>query len=303
MTDTKPLSIAVVGPGAIGGTVAAWLSRSSLVGDLTLCARSPLDRLSVETPDGGRIEATPRVLTSPDQVEGPVDWVLVATKAYDVEAAAAWLKPLLGPHSRLAVLQNGVEHVERFAPFVPADRILPVIVDLPAEREGPGLIRHRRHGTLTLPTGQMGEAFAALFDEQPLRPILTEDFLTAAWTKLALNCAGAVCALTGQPSGVVASPGMAELMHGMAAECVAVGRAVGADLGDDLPDWVVERTRASPADSVNSLLGDRFAGRPMEWDARNAVIARIGARHGVPAPLNAMAATLLSGMGWSLPAA
>lgn len=302
MTDARPLSVAVVGPGAIGGTVAAWLSRSPLVGELTLCARSPLDRLSVETPDGGRIEATPRVLTAPDQVEGPVDWVLVATKAYDVASAAAWLKPLMGPESRLAVLQNGVEHVERFAPFVPEDRILPVIVDIPAEREGPGLIRHRRNGTLTIPAGEPGEAFAALFREEALGPVLTDDFLTAAWTKLALNCAGAVCALTGHPSGVVASPGMAELMRGMAAECVAVGQALGADLADDLPDWVVERTRASPADSVNSLLGDRLAGRPMEWDARNAVIARLGARHDVAAPLNAMAATLLSATGWSLAA-
>lgn len=300
MTDARPLSIAVVGPGAIGGTVAAWLSRSPLVGELILCARSPLERLSVETPDGGRIEATPRVLTSSDEVENPVDWVLVATKTYDVAGAAAWLKPLMGPDSRLAVLQNGVEHVERFAPFAPADRILPVIVDLPAEREGPGLIRHRRNGTLTVPTGEAGEAFAALFREEALNPVLTDDFLTAAWTKLALNCAGAVSALTGQPSGVVASPGVAELMHGMAAECVAVGRALGADLADDLPDWVVERTQASPPDSVNSLYGDRLAGRPMEWDARNAVIARLGEPLGVPTPLNAMAATLLSAMGGGL---
>lgn len=300
MIDATPISVAVVGPGAIGGTVAAWLSRSPLVGRLILCARSPLERLSVETPDGGRIGATPMVLTSPDQVEGPVDWVLVATKTYDVAGAAVWLKPLMGPDSRLAVLQNGVEHVERFAPFVPADRILPVIVDVPAEREGPGMIRHRRNGTLTVPKGEAGEAFAALFREEALRPVLTDDFITAAWTKLALNCAGAVCALTGQPSGVVASPGVAELMRGMAAECVAVGRALGADLGDDLPGWVVERTRASPPDSVNSLYGDRLAGRSMEWDARNAVIARLGEPLGVPTPLNAMAATLLSAMGWSL---
>lgn len=296
MTNARLLSIAVVGPGAIGGTVAAWLSRSPLVGELTLCARSPLEGLTVETPDGERIEATPRVVTSPDQLTEAVDWVLVATKAYDVAGAAAWLKPLMGPKSRLAVLQNGVEHAERFAPFVHPDRILPVIVDVPAERDGPGFIRHRRNGTLTVPTGEAGEAFAALFREDELRPVLTDDFLTAAWTKLALNCAGAVCALTGQPSRVVVAPGVAELMRGMAAECVAVGRALGADLGDDLPDWVVERTRASPPDSVNSLYGDRLAGRPMEWDARNAVIARLGQPLGVPAPLNAMAATLLSAM-------
>jgi len=288
------LSVAVVGPGAIGGTVAAWLSRSPLVGSLTLCARSPLATLSVSTPDGGLIEATPRIVTSPDQIEGPVDWVLVATKAYDVEAASAWLKPLMGPESRLAVLQNGVEHVERFAPFVAAERILPVIVDIPAERDGPGVIRHRRNGTLSIPAGEAGEAFAALFAEEALTPVLSDDFITAAWTKLALNAAGAVCALTSLPAGVVARDGVAELMRGMAAECLAVGRAEGATLPDDLPDWVVGRTRASPPDSVNSLLGDRLAGRRMEWDARNAVVGRIGRRHGIAAPLNDMAATILS---------
>jgi 2-dehydropantoate 2-reductase len=45
---------------------------------------------------------------------------------------------------------------------------------------------------------------------------------------------------------------------------------------------------------VNSLLGDRLAGRRMEWDARNAVVARLGRRHGVSAPLNEMAAVILS---------
>lgn len=293
---TRSLSVAVVGPGAIGGTVAAWLSRSPLVGDLILCARSPLDRLSVETPDGGVIEAAPRVLTSPDQANGPVDWVLVATKAYDVAAASAWLAPLMGPDSRLAVLQNGVDHIDRFAPYVAPERILPVIVDLPAERTGPGRIRHRRDGTLTVPEGEAGRAFADMFREEALRPVVTDDFLTAAWTKLALNCAGAVCALTGRPSGVVQEPGMAELMHGLAAECAVVGRALGARLPDDLADWVVERTQASPQDSVNSLLGDRLAGRPMEWDARNAVIPRLGRRRGVEAPLNQMAATLLAAL-------
>lgn len=291
---TQPLSVAVVGPGAIGGTVAAWLSRSSLVGDLILCARSPLAGLSVETPDGGRIEATPRIVTSPDQISEPVDWVLVATKAYDVATAAAWLEPLMGPYSRLAVLQNGVDHVDCFAPYVAVDRILPVIVDIPAERTGPGQIRHRRNGTLTVPEGEAGRAFANLFRDEALKPVVTDDFLTAAWTKLALNCAGAVCALTGRPSGVVQEPGMAELMHGLAAECAAVGRALGAVLPENLADWVVERTQASPPDSVNSLLGDRLAGRPMEWDARNAVIPRLGRRHGVEAPLNQMAATLLA---------
>jgi len=99
--------------------------------------------------------------------------------------------------------------------------------------------------------------------------------------------------LTSRPAGVVEAPGMAEVMRGMVRECVLVGRAEGATLDDDLPDHVVDRTRASPPDSINSLLGDRLAGRPMEWDARNGVIVRKGATHGIAAPFNQMAATIL----------
>jgi 2-dehydropantoate 2-reductase len=67
-------------------------------------------------------------------------------------------------------------------------------------------------------------------------------------------------------------------------------------LEDDLPDQVVAQYQASPADSVNSLLADRLAGRRMEWDARNGVIARLGSAHGIDTPLNQMAAILLSAM-------
>lgn len=287
-------SVAVVGPGSIGGTVAAWLSRSPRVGKLTLCARTPFDALSVETPDGSVIEATPRIVIRPEQIAAPVDWVLVATKAYDAASVARWLAPLVGPDTRVAILQNGVDHVDRFAPFVDRERILPVVVDLPAEKVGPGRFHHRRDGTVVVPDGKAGRAFVDLFADSVIAASTTDDFITVAWTKLALNCTGAVNALTSRPSGVVAAEGVADLMRGLALECIAVGRAVGAKLDDSLADDVVARTRVAPADGVNSILGDRLAGRPMEWDARNGVIVRIGREHGVPTPLNAMAATLLA---------
>jgi len=43
-----------------------------------------------------------------------VDWILVATKAYDSEAATQWFPNATGPRTRLAVIQNGVEHIARF---------------------------------------------------------------------------------------------------------------------------------------------------------------------------------------------
>ena len=59
------------------------------------------------------------------------------------------------------------------------------------------------------------------------------------------------------------------------------------------PTHVVERYRASQPDAVNSLLADRLAGRPTEIDARNGIIVRLGAAHGVPTPLNQMAVAII----------
>ena len=282
--------IAVIGPGAVGATVAAWLAQNPALA-VEVCARTAFDRLEVETP-GGPLTATPRVLTSPDQAS-PVDWAIVTTKTYDAVATGGWLARLVGPNTQVAVLQNGVEHVARFTPYVDAARITPAVVDIPAERSAPGRVRQRRDGTILVPAGEAGEAFAALFGHTPIAVSTTPDFTTAAWKKLALNCAGAVNALTLKPAGVARREPIADLMRALVRECVAVGRAEGAVLPDDLPDTVVEGYRSGPADGVNSLHADRAAGRPMELDARNGVIVRLGARHGVATPVNAMVVALL----------
>jgi 2-dehydropantoate 2-reductase len=284
------MRIAVIGPGAVGGVVAAWLAQNPGL-TVEVCARTAFDRLEVETP-GGPLTASPRVLTAPDQAS-PVDWAIITTKTYDAAATSDWLARLVGPATRVAVLQNGVEHVERFAPYVPAERITPAVVDIPAERGAPGRVRQRRDGTILVPQGAAGEAFVSLFAHTPIAVSTTADFRTAAWKKLALNCAGAVNALTLKPAGVARREPIADLMRALVGECVAVGRAEGADLPSDLPQTVVNGYRAGPADGINSLHADRAASRPMELDARNGVIVRLGARHGIATPVNGMVVALL----------
>ena len=79
-------TIALIGPGAIGGLVSTWLCQNKN-NDVTVCARTPISGIQLQTPDG-TIDAKPTVLTCAAQGE-EVDWVLVATKACDPESAAA----------------------------------------------------------------------------------------------------------------------------------------------------------------------------------------------------------------------
>lgn len=286
--------IAVVGVGAIGGVVAALL-QSAGRHEIVLCTRRPLAGLVVDTPDGPvSIDAT--FLSTPADAPA-VDWVLVATKAYDVAGAAKWLERLCVQGAPVAVLQNGVEHRERFAPYVPLESVLPVIVDCPAERRSPERIVQRGGMSLKVPPGALGSAFIELFAGTTADAAIVSDFLTVAWRKLCHNAAGVLPALLLQPSGVMRDEAIGEVALQIVRECVAVGWAEGAHLDDTVPEAVLKAYRASPPDSVNSLHADRLAGRPMEIDARNGVIVRLGKKHRIPTPDNSMAVALLEAMG------
>lgn len=285
--------IAIVGPGAIGGVVAAWLHYTGRH-EVILCARRSLGELRVETPVG-LLASRPAVLTDPAQAT-PGEWVLVCTKAYDAPGAAVWFDGLVTPRTRIAVLQNGVQHRARFAGHLPADRLVPVMVDIPSERSADGLVRQRGAGRMAVPDDAAGRAFVALFAGTPLDVAVTADFASTVWRKLCVNAVGILNALLLQPAGVFRQEAVAEAARAIVRECVAVGRAEGAVLDDALPDTVVQTYRNFPPDSVNSIHADRAAGRPMEVDARNGVIVRLGQQHGIPTPCNQMAVALLEAM-------
>ncbi|MET0532586.1 MAG: 2-dehydropantoate 2-reductase [Steroidobacter sp.] len=292
--------IAIIGPGAIGGTLTAWLSRNP-EHEITVAARSAFETLTLQTPDGGVITATPRILTDPDKAT-PVDWVLVTTKAYDVAGTVLWLKKLVGPRTRIAVIQNGVEHVERFAPYVPVEQLLPVMIDCPAERQAPGRIRQRGPGRMVVPEGAHAQEFVNLFARTEFTVTPDANFKTQVWKKLCINSAGALSAVLLKPAIIARHDGVADIMRAIVRECIAVGRAEGAQLDDSIVDQVINGYRSAPPDSVNSLHADRAAGRPMETDARNGVIVRLGRTHGIPTPINQMMVALLEAAASNAPA-
>lgn len=286
--------IALVGVGAIGGVVASLL-QSTGRHELFLCTRRPLQELVVETPDRPMwIGAT--VWTTPDEAQQPVDWVMVATKAYDVAGAGKWLERLCAQGAPVAVLQNGVEHRERFAPFVSDEKIVPVIVDCPAERRSPEVIVQRGPMSLKVPEGPLGSELVALFAGSAADAATVPDWQTVAWRKLCHNSAGVLSALLLQPNEVMHGEAIGEVALEIVRECVAVGRAEGAVLSDAVPEEVLAAYRKAAPDGVNSMLADRVAGKPIELDARNGVIVRMGEKHGVPTPCNSMAVALLQAM-------
>ncbi len=284
------MRVAIVGVGAIGGALAGFLDRMGSH-ELTLCTRRPIPHLAVIWPEG-EMRVRAHAVTASEQA-GAVDWVIVATKTYDAEGAASWFPALCAEGAPVAVVQNGVEHRERFLPYVAAEQLLPVVINCPVERPRDGEVRVRGAATMKVEDSLLGRGFAGLFAGSEAAVELVSDFTTAAWSKLCINAAGVLCALAQKPTEVLWGEAVSRVARGIVEECIAVGRAEGANLSATMGQEVLDHYRRLPADSVNSLLADRLAGRRLEIDARNGVIVRKGEKYGIPTPLNRMAVALL----------
>jgi 2-dehydropantoate 2-reductase len=279
-------NIAVVGLGSIGGIVAGYLAKTGRH-RVFACVRKVIAELTLDGPDGTTKIALP-ALTDIAKAEA-ADWVLLCTKTHQTEATAPWLARLCTPRTRVAVLQNGVDHVARVAPLVNGATVVPVIVYYNGERIADDHMRLRQGADqdLLVAGGETGRAFALLFDGTPLRVSLSDDFATAAWRKLLINIiASPITALTLQRQAVLRRPDVKSLCLELLAEAIAVARAEGAKLRPDEADAALTMLFTFPPEAGTSMYFDRFAGRPLEYAALNGAIVAAGERHGIPTPIN-----------------
>jgi 2-dehydropantoate 2-reductase len=287
--------IALVGPGAIGATIAAFLHDAGH--SVTLCGHTPRPSLDVR-PDGlDPITVPGPVHTDPAEVTGPVDVVLLAVKDTQNEAASPWLDVLCDERTVVCALQNGVEQVERVGRYCPRSVVVPAAVWLSAEVQPQGWIRVRTGTRLVLPETTPAAALAEVLRGPHLTVECDPEFTTAAWHKLLLNAVVGFMVLTGRRSGMYRRDDVADLARRYLTECLAVARADGATLGDGVVDEIVDMLAASPPDVTTSMLTDRQAGRALEWDIRNGVIARKAAAHGIATPISDVVVPLLAAAG------
>jgi 2-dehydropantoate 2-reductase len=306
-------TVVVVGAGSIGGYVAWQLAEAGH--DVALGVRTPFERLVVEA-GGARHEVRAALLTDPAATP-TAEWVFLATKAHQTAAAAPWLAAACAPGTTrgVVVLQNGVEHLERVAPLVPAVPIVPCIVSCAAEAVAPGHVVHHGFSTFEVPADNADAAdtagaadaagtaagLAELFGGTAAAIVAVDDFLTASWRKLIANAAiSPVTALTLRRLDVLLDPGARDLAVALGRECVAVGRAVGAALGEDAAEVVIDGAAGNAAAGSrlgSSMLYDRLAGRPTEHDALSGAVVRAGRRVGIQTPLQDAVVALLAAAG------
>ncbi|WP_398482653.1 ketopantoate reductase family protein [Tardiphaga sp.] len=225
---------------------------------------------------------------------GPCDLVIIATKAFDVEAAAQSCAPLLGPETIVQTIQNGLGSPEVAAPIIGADRIaVGVVGGFGASMRGPGHVHHNgmemiRFGSYAGLPRQLVQASATIWESAGFKVALFDDIKQMVWEKLIMNVAfsGTSCT-TGLTIGEIIDDADAwKVARGCAEEAIAVARASGITLDVGDPVAHVRKLGGKIPHAKPSMLLDYEAGRRCEIDAINGSIPRLGNPLGVPTPVN-----------------
>ena len=288
---SENLTIALIGPGAIGTTIAAALhevDRAPL-----LCGRTAHSQLTLRH-DEGEIVVPGPVLTEPTAIQQPVDLVFVAVKTTQVAESAAWLAALCDEKTVVCALQNGVEQKAQLAPLVNGATVLPSVVWFPAQRGPDASVWLRAKPRLTLPDVPQAQRVVEALSGTRCAVDLSADVLSIAWRKLLQNAAAGLMVLANRRAGMFSRDDITDLALAYLRECLAVARAEGAVLKDDVPQEIVGNFQRAPADLGTSILADRQANRPLEWNIRNGVIQRLGHAHGIAVPISDVLVPLLA---------
>jgi 2-dehydropantoate 2-reductase len=307
------MDVCVVGAGAVGGMIAARLSRTqarvSVVETGAPLAALRARGLRLIEPSGQETLArTLRVSQDPASL-GPQDVVLLAVKAHAIPGLAKTLRPLFGAATPLVTFQNGVPwwYFERLdgprgdwrvdvldpqgeiASNIDSDRILGGVVYTASEVIEPGVIHWREGNRISLgeldgASSKRAEAVCQLLRSARFKSYVLEDVRAEIWLKLwgnlSINPLSALAHAT--MSDLLAFPPAKDLVTRLMGEMQAVATALGVTLRMPLERRLAGAERVGG--HKTSTLQDVEQGRRLEIDALLGAVIELANKCGVSVP-------------------
>lgn len=291
------MRIAVVGVGGVGGFF-GWRLMTAC-DETVFVARGESCRvlkekgLTIETLDGKTVVQPVKVIDTPADV-GHVDAVLLAVKSWQVPEAARQIRPMIGPHTFVLPLQNGVESPFLVGAELGMDHILGGLCYIVSFKLGPAHIRHagleprvllgELDGSPSRRASQMKDIFVAA----GVNAQIPDDIQAAMWEKfLFIASLSGVAAVTRVPAGLIRSiPETRKILLNTIEEIRSLAEHKGIALKSEVVDSVMAVVDGLPEDATTSMQRDIIEGRASELEALNGFVARTGAALGLPVPLN-----------------
>ncbi len=299
------MKFATVATGAVNGYLAVKLAEAGA--DVACLARGA--HLEAIRRDGLKLvrgdEAwvgRPRAASADPAEIGPVDVILVAVKAQDLEAVAPLCRPMMGPETVAIPFLNGVEASGRLEAVLGEGRVLEGTCGISAFLPEPGRVEWSSPFAVVSLRGagrdavRPGGAIAEAMQAAGIDAEAPDDIRKALWRKFMMlaTLAGITAAGRCTAGDIQREPALTALARGSVAEIARLARARGVEIdeADEAAAWKL--LAGMPEGGKASMAKDLDAGRPLEVEWLSGSVARLSAEAGLEAPIHATMNALLS---------
>jgi 2-dehydropantoate 2-reductase len=291
------LRIAIMGSGGVGGYFGAKLQNGGA--DVHFIARGA--HLAAMRENGLTVESAhdpirlPKVNATDDPRSiGPVDIVLFAVKLWDTESAARSLAPIMGPHTGIISLQNGVQKDDVLRGIFGAGAVMGGAAYMATTIGRPGVIVQTGHmqrlvfGEYDGKRSARAEALFAAARAGGINAEIADDVRRALWEKYVFLVAlsGATASMRVPLGPIRKNPRTRQFALDLMREAVAVGRAQGVALPENFVEQRIPFFETLPDEMTSSMHHDLQRGQRLEVQWLSGDVADMGAALGVPTPAN-----------------
>ena len=291
------MKIAIMGAGGLGSFFGGKLAQAGH--DVWFIARGQqlaalkTSGLRLQGPDPEIVISHPNATEMPAEI-GAVDLVLFCVKLYDVEPAAALIKPILTDATAVISVLNGIDGPQRLATALETGTVFSGAGRISAKIKAPGVISYLGSGdrhklTFGHPSRNdhpilvpfikacRGAGFAAE---------LAADIDEMLWDKLAQLAQVAALTTLGRIPMEVAmqDPLLFDIGKRVLQEIAAVARAKNVAINPNLVQAKLDIAANYPPNLYASMYHDLAAGKKIEVEGIFGYVAKTGQRLGIPTP-------------------
>lgn len=297
------MKIVIVGSGAMGSLLAAYLSKSKeeiwFLDKDDARANSACERAFAVEGVSGNAQIKIKASSRPQDI-GVADLIILCVKSYHTKEAILHAKGLVGDNSSVLTLQNGIGNIEIIAEIIGPERVIGGVTNHGATLINYHHIRHAGKGETII--GRLDgkvpvemRAVRELFNKVGLETRISKDIKGLLWSKLIINTGiNALGAITKLPNGrLVEFDGTRRILREAVTEATKVAKRKRIKLIYDDPLAKVEAVAEATAGNICSMLQDVLRKKRTEIDFINGVIVRLGQELGIPTPVNSLLVDLV----------
>jgi 2-dehydropantoate 2-reductase len=291
------MRIAIFGSGGVGGYFGALLAQANH--DVAFIARGEhltamRERgLQVKSPHGDFRLKQVNATDDPGEI-GPVDYLIVAVKHYQLDDAIAQMKPLIEAHTVIVPLLNGIDAHEILLASLGSASVVGGLCSVSSLIEAPGVIRQESQlrrivvGELDRHPGPRLARIVDAWRQCGVDVIHSSNIHKDIWTKfLFIASFGGVSSLArGNAGEILRVPETRSLLFEAMGEIEALAHARGVLLASDAVERAMRFLEGFEPTTTSSMQRDVASGRPFELEAFSGTIVRLAEEYHLAAPVH-----------------